>query len=70
MEFETVNKPETEESKRRGEEKTLRAVKGELNSFQEQVPRIGEEARPRRERKEELEEQSKKIINGRDEWKL
>ena len=56
MEFETVNKPETEESKRRGEEKTLRAVKGELNSFQEQVPRIGEEARPRRERKEELED--------------
>lgn len=42
MEFETVNKPETEESKRRGEEKTLRAVKAELNAFQEQVRRIGE----------------------------
>ena len=37
-----MNKPETEESKRRGEEKTLRAVKAELNAFQEQVPRIGE----------------------------
>lgn len=60
MEFETGNKPETEESKRRGEEKTLRALKGELHSFQEQVPRIGEQARPQREPKEELEEQSEK----------
>ena len=37
-----MNKPETEESKRRGDKKTLRALEGELNSFQEQVPRIEE----------------------------
>lgn len=33
MESETVNKPEIKESRRRGKEKTLRAVKGRVKSI-------------------------------------
>lgn len=49
MELETVNKPENKASRRRGKEKTLRAVKGGINSLQEHAPRIGENMQGHRE---------------------